>query len=236
MKIQPKNWEKFQHYKHRTPPWIKLHRDLLVNKDYMSLPVESMAIAPLLWLLASESKEGVIDGAIDLLAWRLHIASNVLALGIAGLIKSKFINVLDGDASNVLAECLQHATTEREYRVQSTEKTLKSPPPTPSMTLAEIRLMFRDRVGQELGGGVNQTLVEICQAYTPAAIENAILATSTRLPKPVNPFMYFQKVLKGSTLDAGSQEVFDVNKDYPDGSFYAAMKADMLKQGAANAT
>ena len=73
MLLQPKNWAVFQHYKDRCPPWIKLHRDLLNNRAYICLPIASKAIAPMLWLLASESKDGVFDGSLDELVFRLHI-------------------------------------------------------------------------------------------------------------------------------------------------------------------
>ncbi len=63
MLLQPKNWAVFQHYKDRCPPWIKLHRDLLNDRSYMRLPIASKALAPMLWLLASESKDGVFDGS-----------------------------------------------------------------------------------------------------------------------------------------------------------------------------
>ena len=59
MLLQPKNWAVFQHYKDRCPPWIKLHRDLLNDRVFMRLPIASKALAPLLWLRASESKDGV---------------------------------------------------------------------------------------------------------------------------------------------------------------------------------
>lgn len=33
-----KNFEKFQHYKHRNPPWIRLHVELLDDADFLKLP------------------------------------------------------------------------------------------------------------------------------------------------------------------------------------------------------
>jgi hypothetical protein len=110
MLLRPKKWSDFQHYKNRCPPWIKLHRDLLNDKDYMRLPLASKALAPLLWLLASESKDGVFDASVDELEFRLRISSNEIKTGLKSLIdKGFFIN-----ASNVLADCLQHATPEGE--------------------------------------------------------------------------------------------------------------------------
>lgn len=33
-----KNFEKYQHYKHRNPPWIKLHLDILDDADFLKMP------------------------------------------------------------------------------------------------------------------------------------------------------------------------------------------------------
>lgn len=52
--LSVKNWEKFQHYKDRTPPWIKLHRELLDDYDFSCLQDASKAHLMLLWLLASQ--------------------------------------------------------------------------------------------------------------------------------------------------------------------------------------
>ena len=58
MLLITKNWAEFQHYKDRSPPWIKLHKELLDDRQYQSLPLASRALAPMLWLLASETKDG----------------------------------------------------------------------------------------------------------------------------------------------------------------------------------
>ena len=55
MFLTPKNWHAFQHYNKRNPPWIKLHRALLDDYEFSQLPVESRALAPMLWLIASEA-------------------------------------------------------------------------------------------------------------------------------------------------------------------------------------
>jgi len=33
-----KNYKEYQHYKHRNPPWIKLHLSILDDPDFLSLP------------------------------------------------------------------------------------------------------------------------------------------------------------------------------------------------------
>lgn len=122
MNLKPKNWDKFQHYKDRCPPWIKLHRDLLNDKEFMRLPLASKALAPLLWLLASESKDGCFLADSDELEFRLRIASKDIDAGLKPLIDKGFF-VID---SGVLAERLQYAIPERETeREGETEKRQK---------------------------------------------------------------------------------------------------------------
>lgn len=124
MILKPKNWSKFQHYRDRCPPWIKLHRDILNDRIFASLPIASKALAPLLWLLASESKDGSFDAAIDELAFRLHIASKDIEQGLKPLIDNGFFV----DASTMLAPCYQVAIPEREgERETERDKTLARP-------------------------------------------------------------------------------------------------------------
>ena len=118
MLLIPKNWAVFQHYKNRLPPWIKLHRELLNDRVYMSLPLASKAIAPLMWLLASESKNGSFDGSLDELVFRLHITEKDYRDGVKPLIDNDFFNVVSG----VLAERLQTAIPETERETETETK------------------------------------------------------------------------------------------------------------------
>lgn len=54
-----KNFEKFQHYKDRNPPWIKLHRELLKHYEFSRLQDASKAHLVLIWLLASQLENRV---------------------------------------------------------------------------------------------------------------------------------------------------------------------------------
>jgi hypothetical protein len=121
MLLQPKNWAVFQHYKDRCPPWIKLHRDLLNDRTFMRLPIASKALAPMLWLLASESKDGIFDGSIDELMFRLHITEKDYQQGIKPLIDNGFFIV----ASVVLAEGKQVAIPETERERETETETKK---------------------------------------------------------------------------------------------------------------
>lgn len=127
MKLTPKNWGAFQHYKTRRPPWIKLYRTLLDDPDFMRLPVASRALAPCLWLLASEYDNGTIDLSFDGAAYRLRMTDKELANALKPLIDKAFFTVDGDDASTMLASCLQDACPEREGEGEIEEPPLIPP-------------------------------------------------------------------------------------------------------------
>jgi len=118
MKLIPKNWSKFQHYKDRCPPWIKLHRDILNDRVFMGLPTASKALAPLMWLLASESKNGIFDASVEELEFRLRMPALEIKIGIKSLIEKGFFI----DADTMLAPCLQDAIPETERETETETK------------------------------------------------------------------------------------------------------------------
>ncbi len=145
MLLRPKNWDKFQHYKDRCPPWIKLHRDLLNDREFACLPLASKALAPLLWLLASESKDGSFDASVDELVFRLRFKASDVESGLKPLIDKGFFIV----ASGVLADCLQPAIPETERETEAETKTKKktaavaAPPEGVSQSVWEDFLQLR---------------------------------------------------------------------------------------------
>jgi len=54
-----KNWDEFQHYKDRNPPWIKLHSCLLTDYDFSCLQDASKLQLMLIWLLASQTENKI---------------------------------------------------------------------------------------------------------------------------------------------------------------------------------
>lgn len=74
-----KDWEVFQHFKDRRPPWIKLYRDLLDDPEWHFLDAESAKILVMLWLLASEDKTGCgIIPKVSVLCFRLRTDEKTL--------------------------------------------------------------------------------------------------------------------------------------------------------------
>ena len=118
MKIVPKDWRQFQHYKDRSPPWIRLHKSLLDNFEFQRLPIASRALAPMLWLLASEYVDGVIDARIDRLSFRMRMSEAEIAAALKPLIDAGFFSVVGGD-SDTLAACLRDAVPEAEAEAEA---------------------------------------------------------------------------------------------------------------------
>ena len=50
-----KNWDTFQHYSKRNPPWIKLHRAILDDYAFCALPDHAKAHLMMLWLYGSQN-------------------------------------------------------------------------------------------------------------------------------------------------------------------------------------
>ena len=56
-----RNWEQFQHYKDRRPPWIKLHQSLADDFEFHNLPDYSKVQLVSLWILASKHDNMIPD-------------------------------------------------------------------------------------------------------------------------------------------------------------------------------
>lgn len=111
--LKVKNWEEFQHYKDRCPPWIKLHRDLLNDYNFVCLQDASKLHLMLIWLLASQM-DNKIPADPDFIKQRLSIKGKI---NLKELIDKGFLI----DDSGVLAGCKQVAVLETETEAYSKE-------------------------------------------------------------------------------------------------------------------
>lgn len=121
MRITPKDWGDFQHYKDRDPPWIKLHKKLLDNYEFYLLPDASQALAPKLWLLASEYKDGAIEATEQKICFRLHTTIGKLNDALMPLVEAGFFSVEHG-ASEVIAP-REHDASPRRDKTEAQVKT-----------------------------------------------------------------------------------------------------------------
>jgi hypothetical protein len=133
--VRVKNWEHYQHYRGRRPPWIKLYRDLLDDHEWHLLDPFSAKTLISLWLLASENDGELPD--VPTLAFRLRVAEQRVISALANLdhwLEHDASNMLapcKHDASTMLAACKQHATPETETETEKekeTEHSSSAPP------------------------------------------------------------------------------------------------------------
>lgn len=126
--LRVKKWNEFQHYKERNPPWIKLHKGYLDNPKFQRLPVDSRALAPMIWLLASESKDGSVEYNLEDIAFRIRMSPLELEAAIIPLINGGFLE-LEGVAIEPLAEPKRDALpeTEAERETEAEAKTESAP-------------------------------------------------------------------------------------------------------------
>lgn len=120
MILRAKNWEEFQHYKDRDPPWIKLHKRLLDDRVFHRLPDASRALAPMVWLLCSESKDGTIKDGTTEIAFRLRMTEKKAEEALNPLIEAGFF-IVERDASTMLAPC-EHDAAQRERQSRDREE------------------------------------------------------------------------------------------------------------------
>lgn len=101
-----KNWERFQHYKRRNPPWIKLYTHLLDDYEFGSLGDASKLLALFILMLAAKANNKLpLDPH-----WLQRRTGLEQTPDLEPLFGIGFIVKLD--ASELLASCKQNAMPE----------------------------------------------------------------------------------------------------------------------------
>lgn len=132
--LEVKNWDRFQYYKKRSPPWIRLYNDLLDDYAFAQLPDASKWHAVGLWLLASRF-DNKIPADPEWIARRIGAGT---AVDVENLVSAGFVRYCQGECG-VHASDMQHGAPEGEAetegeREEETETSLvaavSSPAPT----------------------------------------------------------------------------------------------------------
>lgn len=112
MTYSVKDWQRFQHYNNRNPPWIKLYKTILDDMEWAALSGDASKLLVECWLLASRlsTKEGLLGG-LDEICWHLRRPPEETAPLLEVLVASGFIL-----ASNMLADCSQDASPRARVR------------------------------------------------------------------------------------------------------------------------
>ena len=108
--IQIVNWDKFQHYKRRDPPWIKLYNSILDKIEFQRLTNECKLLLFHLWLVASKT-DNLIPLDEEYLRDETHLRID-FNFQMESLIKAEFVIVNDYD-STMIATCKQSAIVRR---------------------------------------------------------------------------------------------------------------------------
>jgi hypothetical protein len=126
-----KGWSKFQHFKDRRPPWIKLYRDILEDPDWHDLDGETAKILVALWLIASEDEdqEGNLPDTRRL-AFRLRVTEAKVNQAL-----TKLSHWLERDDIDLISSGYQHdapeteteTETEKRQKKETEKKTLSRP-------------------------------------------------------------------------------------------------------------
>lgn len=94
-----RNWEQFQHYKDRNPPWIKLHFALLASEDWVTLDDASKLLAVVCMLIASRNNGLVPNNP----AYLKRVAYLDRLPKLKPLIDCGFLEIPQADASDLQA-------------------------------------------------------------------------------------------------------------------------------------
>ena len=114
-----KGWAKFQHFKDRRPPWIKLYREILEDPDWHDLDGDTAKVLVALWLLASEDEdqEGKLPDSRRL-AFRLRMSETKVTQAL-----SKLSHWLEQDDIDLISDGYQDDAPETEKRqIKETDK------------------------------------------------------------------------------------------------------------------
>ena len=134
MTVKIKDWAKFQHFKDRKPPWIKLYRDLLDDISWHELPGEDAKALVMIWLIASES-DGELPPMKEL-AFRLRVTEKSIKSTVSRLshwlvqsdikpisditaISPRYQDGVDGDISAIALTRSQETERETEEETET---------------------------------------------------------------------------------------------------------------------
>lgn len=114
-----KNFSKFQHFKDRTPPWVKLYRDILDDPDWHELDPAAAKVLVMLWLIASEdeTKQGLLP-SVKKLAFRLRVSEKQLEQSL-----TKLSHWLIHDDIGLISERYQSDAPETERETEEETET-----------------------------------------------------------------------------------------------------------------
>lgn len=184
-----KNWERFQHYRDRNPPWIKLHFELLSSSDWVALDDASRVLAIACMLIASRNNGNVPSDP----HYMLRVAYLNRLPKFKPLIDCGFLEIPQADASVLQAD----ARPETYSKKEETEK--ESKPPNPQIpdfvptadwqNYVEMRAKIRKPMTARAIGMAFTKLAELqAEGHSPAEVlQNSVFNSYQGLFPPSQP-------------------------------------------------
>ena len=114
--MQIRNWKKFQHFKDRKPPWVKLYRDILDDLDWHELDATASKVLIMCWLIASED-DGRLP-SVKTLAFRLRMSEKQ-----TNDCLNKLSHWLEQDDISVISDRYQSDSLETERETEKETET-----------------------------------------------------------------------------------------------------------------
>jgi hypothetical protein len=110
-----KNWNKFQHFKDRKPPWVKLYRDVLDDLEWYELDPLASKVLVMCWLIASED-DGNLPSTKNL-AFRLRMSEKQTIDCL-----NKLSHWLESNDINTISELYQGDSLETETETETKKR------------------------------------------------------------------------------------------------------------------
>jgi len=102
-----RNWDQFQHYKKRNPPWIKLYVDLLHDDDYLALDPADRCLLQTVWMLSARHGNGRVRADQRALMAASNLSHGQRSRNLERLIQAGFLELR---ASKALAPRYHQST------------------------------------------------------------------------------------------------------------------------------
>lgn len=138
--LRVRNWERYQHYKNRRPPWIKLHVETLDDYELMHLENDAQLVYERLLLLAARTDNNISHDP-DWIGGQIVQDPRTVQAAVQTLIAAGFLTVAGRkrSASKAIAARKQNATTEAEQNAETEEELeTEQTPGLPDESLDEL--------------------------------------------------------------------------------------------------
>lgn len=187
--ISIREWSRFQHYKDRDPPWVKLYRDILTTEAWV-LGTDTSRLVQIASILLAARYNNQIPLNFGLIQKVAHIDCDEASFmaAIEHLAAFQFIEIIEVNdpckqpASAVLATCTTTSKPmlPREEQRREEKNSVRASPSDPPKLDAALYAEARQIFGQSIGGQINRAIrakgkpwvvemIETCRGKDPEA-------------------------------------------------------------------